>query len=1468
MIIVFLFLTFALLLTVFLSMNFTRTFLFKTAIGIVNEEFNGKISFQDIYFNPFKGLIVNNLLVTLNSDTIAFIPKARIDWDLQPFLKKKVLVKIVELESPRINLVKDFGDTLWNFQKFLKPKEKASKTSKTNIVIYLDNVIISNGKVRIRDKNHLTAENIFEPNNVDITSFDLKSNAKIDLSSGEFNINLDKLSLNENRSGFSLRKFSGTLHIDTNFIAAKYLSIETESSKIDAEILYNLQSSKLNFKLNDTKFNTNDLLKFVKLPIEKDINCDISGVGEIGENITFSKVSLNINNKTNLVLNGDVDIHSSPPNVTLRFSKLKAYENDVRNLLPEIFSEIPVSFGFFFSQNITLKYLNKGIVVNGSFITRGGTFVSNIQIDSNLFMNYRIKFQDFDIRMINRNLPVTALWGSSDGNIDLRHIERTSGYVSLDIPMGKVAIKGFDDFSLALLSKFNNGRFEVEKLKFVQNDTLGNAVSEVLINGNIDISNFKNLVYSGDIALKSFRLNSFFEQSTYTPENLTGEFHLEGKGVDLNSLALKLSGNVEEFMFSDRALFPFAVSLDIDHTDSTKRILVRSDILNGEIRGKYNITSLVDDLSWQFSAIGNAFEKKFTSVFKIKSEENFDSSFKAKSISKKQSSKKFHASDLEAYFDVNDFSLLGIFLNTNMSFSGTAKMKFTSNDTTSKLLIDTFAVKYFSFGEKKTKVSLSDLSLNAQCLVNSFENEPKLDLVKLNIATDNRIILGEEFLDYVDIKFQYSNDSLSAGINTGFNSIIATSFLGKATFSDTSINFVFDNLKLTYSNVFQWDLKTPCLVSVNSNSISVEGLNLERENAEQISLNGIYYTNDSINISGKVIGVPLNDFQKLLPEENSLSRIETFSGKVDEIDFKISNYLSSPAIVLGLNASGLKIENIEIGDLQTNASYADYNLTGALKLSSKKLSPLQVKLIEVPLKIDLKDFAFDVLKNREFKAQVECDNFELAVLQPFVSSSIENLNGSVKISAFLSGYLPEDLKFYGNINILEANFVPVANNIRYFVQGDITANGTEFNFEDIKVWNAREDYKNGSGTISGKIIFAQNRLERIDCYLFSNGIKVLSNTSVKSMPQLYGDLIISTSPNYLRFLFDRRELLLEGNVNILGGRLFMPSASGSQSVQESFVRYEISGSQPPVLIDTAGNVKEEQRQPSNLKIDLTLKFFQPIELTLDLTSIGQIYAIISLSDNSSSLRYYSDPKNNITLLTGNDLVLREGSTLKFVKLFKTEGKINFPTGSVDNPGLDLKATYEGQSIYNDAVRNFVVNIYITGTREKPVLRFDYLIDGQPAADDSSKVAQDAIFLLAFGKTKSEIEKTGVSGNFNLAEVSTSGGSALLSKFVSDALSGTGFISSADILLPPSSSSLDRTTLKMSGRFLGMTWNFGGTMADLLNNNELSIEVPIGTVLPFNFPNIILQLSRTSSLTQSIQRNQKDWEIKLKYGSTW
>jgi len=80
--------------------------------------------------------------------------------------------------------------------------------------------------------------------------------------------------------------------------------------------------------------------------------------------------------------------------------------------------------------------------------------------------------------------------------------------------------------------------------------------------------------------------------------------------------------------------------------------------------------------------------------------------------------------------------------------------------------------------------------------------------------------------------------------------------------------------------------------------------------------------------------------------------------------------------------------------------------------------------------------------------------------------------------------------------------------------------------------------------------------------------------------------------------------------------------------------------------------------------------------------------------------------------------------------------------------------------------------------------------------------------------------------------------------------------------------LDKATLQMSGRFLGMTWKFGGTMADLLNNNELSIEVPIGSILPFYFPNIILQLSRSSSLSQSIQRNQKDWEIKLKYGSNW
>lgn len=68
-------------------------------------------------------------------------------------------------------------------------------------------------------------------------------------------------------------------------------------------------------------------------------------------------------------------------------------------------------------------------------------------------------------------------------------------------------------------------------------------------------------------------------------------------------------------------------------------------------------------------------------------------------------------------------------------------------------------------------------------------------------------------------------------------------------------------------------------------------------------------------------------------------------------------------------------------------------------------------------------------------------------------------------------------------------------------------------------------------------------------------------------------------------------------------------------------------------------------------------------------------------------------------------------------------------------------------------------------------------------------------------------------------------------------------------------------------FNNIGWKLGGDLNDITNNSEVSIDIPLGFVLhPQYLNNIVWQISRSTNNQQAtINRNQKEWEVKLKFG---
>jgi hypothetical protein len=262
-----------------------------------------------------------------------------------------------------------------------------------------------------------------------------------------------------------------------------------------------------------------------------------------------------------------------------------------------------------------------------------------------------------------------------------------------------------------------------------------------------------------------------------------------------------------------------------------------------------------------------------------------------------------------------------------------------------------------------------------------------------------------------------------------------------------------------------------------------------------------------------------------------------------------------------------------------------------------------------------------------------------------------------------------------------------------------------------------------------------------------------------------------------------------------------------------------------------------------------------------------LYAEVGTLDRNTQLIYQKHRDSDEAKLYG-DVQVRENSTLKFFKQFRTSGTIQFPTGSIDNPSLNLEASHTGTMLQDGDSRRFEVRMKITGTKELPILKFTYFVEGVEATGSEEQINENALFLLVMGRTKTG---TDAASTDLLTEGMTSSFTNFANKALTEMLMTTGVIQSAELDFAGNTASFEQANLKISGQILGgISWTIGGTIADLSANNEISIDIPASEFLsnPF-WSNFVLQVTKaTTQNTTIVTQDAKNWEVKIKFGNSW
>ncbi len=143
-------------------------------------------------------------------------------------------------------------------------------------------------------------------------------------------------------------------------------------------------------------------------------------------------------------------------------------------------------------------------------------------------------------------------------------------------------------------------------------------------------------------------------------------------------------------------------------------------------------------------------------------------------------------------------------------------------------------------------------------------------------------------------------------------------------------------------------------------------------------------------------------------------------------------------------------------------------------------------------------------------------------------------------------------------------------------------------------------------------------------------------------------------------------------------------------------------------------------------------------------------------------------------------------------------------------------------------------------------------------------------LLLTGQTSDELLGSKGSGQSSVMnEAANEFLQSQLSNSLTQALRGTGFINKAEVEL--TEGGIEEANVKLYGNlaFLGdVEWSFGSNVADV-GDSEFSVTLPLSTIFqPEIFNNFIIQFSKFANSEQVYKTNQKDWEIKIKWGKSF
>jgi hypothetical protein len=1012
-------------------------------------------------------------------------------------------------------------------------------------------------------------------------------------------------------------------------------------------------------------------------------------------------------------------------------------------------------------------------------------------------------------------------------------------------------------------------------------DIFDETESNLGLFGTLNLFDYYLPVYDLKIKAKSIDLKSLLKNKNL-PALLTTDMTFQGKGFSPDFIQGHYNFDIKELLFDDRAILPFYVNADFLTEDNKRSILINSDFMSASLVGTFSLSKLIESFTKQGQFLAGFIQEKIKSFQPeiVKTDINLVGDIK-KTVDI------YRFPNIEGRFkaDLKDISIINAFLNQINIFS---QIKFDialfSDSTSSSLFIDSLNINSFDFATPGLKIKTSEMGFQGNLLLSIKNSEVDFDHLDLNLTNCRRIVVNDMIFRQPKAEINFDGEKVSFNTSLTYQREYKIKSKGELFFEPARLRVKLDSTDFVYLDKYKWYLNKPLLADISPKKIGINQLSLKRDSAETIDLSGNIIDNTADNISLKIKNFPILDLLKM--NSNQIEKeYSSLNLNMDSLNLNINGNLNEPKINLSFVADTLKFNNSIVGNFSGNLIYNADIIKGNVFIRNFKtldsiLLNLDVKSFPIYLGLDSTKGRFD--KTKKMEISVIAHKLPAAIAAPF-AQGISELTGITEANITIDGFLPDNLNYRGSLNLKDGSFRVDNTNISYNTDLQLSFINDKIKIDNCVVKNKSNDIrfgKIGSANVSGEINLKQLKPDYLDIRIVADRLLVLSDASMAQMNDLYGDMVISTDEYPLRFYGTLQAPSLEGDVNLMYAEIKMPLETKKRLARTSF-SYEIIGDKIQVkaltrrdslrMLDSVpieAIAQPKENLADLINYSLRLKILGQFNVIMDMDLIGEMHAIIGSPDKTVPLRYEKLRGQTEAKLYG-DVIVKDKSIIKSYKNFNAGGNVSFPAGSIENPSLDLVATYNGTLNNNNVRSKFLVKMFITGPKNDMTVRFTYYIDGREASGSQEQINEDALYLMVMGKTKSSSGSIGSSNLLN--EGSTSLFSNFANKALSDLLSSSGVIQSAAFDFKEGNLDLGQASLKLTGQIYGgISWTFGGSLSDISGNNEITIEIPASEY--FNDPfwsNFVMQVTKASSTNNTIiTQDAKNWEVKVKFGSSW